>query len=398
MTTRTAPTLADIRAARERIHGAARETPVYVSESFERMTGREVWLKAENLQRTGSFKIRGAVNCVASLSDQERAAGVVAVSAGNHAQAVAWAAREGGIDATIFMPQDTPVAKVEATQNYGARIELGGEMFDDAQEHARAYAETSGATFVHPFEDERVIAGQGTIGLELVEQLPDVGTVVVPIGGGGLASGIAIAAKELKPNLRIVGVQAATCAPFAGGVSLGFTIAEGIAVKNPGELTLAIVKNLLDDVVTVTDEEISQAIVLSLERAKLLVEGAGAASLAALLADRVGGKGPVAVLLSGGNIDPSLLITVIRHGLTLAGRYLVVRTRISDRPGELVKLLSRIAQERVNLVSVEHHREGIQLSVAETEVELTLSTRDDAHALALLDAMQRWGYPVERLR
>ena len=398
MKTRAAPTLADIRAARERIHGAARETPVYVSESFERMTGREVWLKAENLQRTGSFKIRGAVNCVASLSDEERAAGVVAVSAGNHAQAVAWAAREAGIEATIFMPQDTPVAKVEATQNYGARIELGGEMFDDAQEHARAYAETSGATFVHPFEDERVIAGQGTIGLELVEQLPDVGTVVVPIGGGGLASGIAIAAKELKPGLRIVGVQAAACAPFAGGVSHGFTIAEGIAVKNPGELTLAIVRDLLDDVVTVTDEEISQAILLSLERAKLLVEGAGAASLAALLTDRVGGKGPVAVLLSGGNIDPSLLITVIRHGLTLAGRYLVVRTRISDRPGELVKLLSRVAQERVNLVSVEHHREGIQLSVAETEVELTLSTRDAAHALALLDAMQRWGYPVERLR
>ena len=398
MKTRTAPTLADIRAARERIHGAARETPVYSSESFERMTGREVWLKAENLQRTGSFKIRGAVNCIASLSDEERAAGVVAVSAGNHAQAVAWAAREADIGATIFMPQDTPVAKVEATQNYGAKIELGGEMFDDAQEYANAFAETSRATFVHPFEDERVIAGQGTIGLELVEQLPDVGTIVVPIGGGGLASGIAIAAKELKPGLRIVGVQAATCAPFAGGVSHGFTIAEGIAVKNPGELTRSIVSDLLDDVVTVTDEEISQAIVLSLERAKLLVEGAGAAALAALLADRVGGKGPVVVLLSGGNIDPSLLITVIRHGLTLAGRYLVVRTRIPDRPGELVKLLSRVAEERVNLVSVEHHREGIQLSVAETEVELTVSTRDAAHALALVDAMQRWGYPVERLR
>ena len=398
MKTGTAPTLADIRAAKERIRGAARETPVYVSESFERMTGREVWLKAENLQRTGSFKIRGAVNCVATLTDEERAAGVVAVSAGNHAQAVAWAAREAGIHATIFMPQDTPVAKVEATQNYGATIELGGEMFDDAYEHASSYAETSGATFVHPFEDERVIAGQGTLGLELVEQLPDVGTIVVPIGGGGLASGIAIAAKELKPGLRIVGVQAAACAPFAGGESHGFTIAEGIAVKNPGELTLSIVRDLLDDVVTVTDEEISKAIVLSLERAKLLVEGAGAAPLAALLADRVGGEGPVAVLLSGGNIDPSLLITVMRHGLTLAGRYLVVRTRISDRPGELVKLLSRIAQERVNLVSVEHHREGIQLSVAETEVELTLSTRDEAHALGLLEAMQLWGYPVERLR
>jgi len=396
--TRTAPTLADIRAARERIRGAARETPVYVSESFERMTGREVWLKAENLQRTGSFKIRGAVNCIATLSEDERAAGVAAVSAGNHAQAVAWAAREAGIDATIFMPQDTPVAKVEATQNYGARIELGGEVFEDAHEAARAYAATSGATFVHPFEDERVIAGQGTIGLELVEQLPDVGTVVVPIGGGGLAAGIAIAAKELKPDLRIVGVQAAACAPLAGGDVHGFTIAEGIAVKHPGELTTAIVRELLDDVVTVTDEEISKAIVLLLERAKLLVEGAGAASLAALLAGRVGGEDAVVVLLSGGNIDPSLLITVMRHGLTLAGRYLVVRTRVPDRPGELVKLLSLIAQERVNVVSVEHHREGIQVSVAETEVELTLATRDETHALSLLEAMQRWGYPVERLR
>jgi threonine dehydratase len=396
--TGTAPTLADIRAARERIRGAARETPVYVSESFERMTGREVWLKAENLQRTGSFKIRGAVNCIATLSDDERMAGVVAASAGNHAQAVAWAAREAGIDATIFMPQDTPVAKVEATQNYGARIELGGEMFDDAHEAARAYADTSGATFVHPFEDVRVIAGQGTIGLELVEQLPDVGTIVVPIGGGGLAAGSAIAAKELRPALRIVGVQAAACAPVAGGDAHGFTIAEGIAVKHPGELTTSIVRDLLDDVVMVTDEEISQAIVLSLERAKLLVEGAGAAPLAALLAGRVGGEGAVVVVLSGGNIDPSLLITVMRHGLTLAGRYLVVRTRVPDRPGELVKLLKLIANERVNLVSVEHHREGIQLSVTETEVELTLSTRDEAHALGLIEAMQRWGYPVERLR
>jgi threonine dehydratase len=396
--TGTAPTLADIRAARERIRGAARETPVYVSESFERMTGREVWLKAENLQRTGSFKIRGAVNCIATLSDDERMAGVVAASAGNHAQAVAWAAREAGIDATIFMPQDTPVAKVEATQNYGARIELGGEMFDDAHEAARVYADTSGATFVHPFEDVRVIAGQGTIGLELVEQLPDVGTIVVPIGGGGLAAGSAIAAKELRPALRIVGVQAAACAPVAGGDAHGFTIAEGIAVKHPGELTTSIVRDLLDDVVMVTDEEISQAIVLSLERAKLLVEGAGAAPLAALLADRVGGEGAVVVVLSGGNIDPSLLITVMRHGLTLAGRYLVVRTRVPDRPGELVKLLKLIANERVNLVSVEHHREGIQLSVTETEVELTVSTRDEAHALGLIEAMQRWGYPVERLR
>ena len=394
----TGPTVADVREARERLDGVARETPVYVSESFARMVGREVWLKAENLQRTGSFKIRGAGNCLAMLSEAERAPGVVAASAGNHAQAVAWTAREAGVDATIFMPQDTPVAKVEATQNYGARIELGGEMFDDAYDAARAYADTTGATFMHPFEDERVIAGQGTIGLELVEQLPELGTVVVPIGGGGLAAGIATVVKELSPKTRVVGVQAAACAPFAGEEPRGLTIAEGIAVKNPGELTRAIVRERVDDVVTVTDEEISQAIVLLLERAKLVVEGAGAASLAALLAGRVGGEGTVAVVLSGGNIDASLLITVMRHGLTIAGRYLVVRSRVPDRPGELVKLLTLIAKERVNVVSVEHHREGMQVSVAETEVELTLGTRDEGHAAALVEAMQRWGYPVERLR
>jgi threonine dehydratase len=396
--TGTTPTLRDFEEARARLEGVARVTPVYISESFGRMTGREVWLKAENLQRTGSFKIRGAGNCIAMLSGEERAAGVVAASAGNHAQAVAWAAREAGIDATIFMPQDTPVAKVEATQNYGARIELGGEMFDDAYDAARAYADTSGATFVHAFEDERVIAGQGTIGLELAEQLPTIGTVVVPIGGGGLAAGVATALKELRPDVQVVGVQAAACAPFTGSTKHGFTIAEGIAVKRPGELTSSIVRDNVDDIVTVTDEEISQAIVLLLERTKLLVEGAGAAPLAALLNRRVGGDGPVAVLLSGGNIDPTLLITVVRHGLTLAGRYLVLRTRVPDRPGELVKLLTKIAEERVNLVSVEHHREGMQMTVAETEVELTLATRDEAHCEALLESIARWGYPVERVR
>jgi threonine dehydratase len=396
--TGTGPTLREVEAARGRLVGVAHTTPVYVSESFGRMTGREVWLKAENLQRTGSFKIRGAGYCLAMLSEEERAAGVVAASAGNHAQAVAWAAREAGIDATIFMPQETPVAKVEATQNYGARVELGGEMFEDAVEAAYAHAETTGATFVHPFEDERVIAGQATIGLELVEQLPEVGTVVVPIGGGGLAAGIASVVKELKPAARVVGVQADACAPFAGRTDVGFTIAEGIAVKHPGELTAAIVRDRVDDVVTVTDEEISKAIVLLLERAKLVVEGAGAAPLAALLAGRVGGEGPVALLLSGGNIDASLLITVMRHGLTLAGRYLVLRSRVPDRPGELVKLLTLIAQERVNVVSVEHHREGMHGSVAETEVELTLATRDEAHASSLVEAMRRWGYPVDLVR
>ena len=398
MATETVPTLKEIQAARERIRGIARETPVFISETFSGMTGRDVQLKAEALQRTGAFKIRGAVNKVATLTDEERAAGVVAASAGNQGQAVAWAAREKGIPATVFMPLDAPMAKVEATVNYGAKVELTGEGFDEAMATALEVAETSGATFVHAFEDEAVIAGQGTIGLEIAEQLPDLETLVVPVGGGGLASGIALALRELRPKVRVVGVQAAACAPYTGATEHSFTIADGIAVKQPSELTGSILRETLEDIVTVTDEEISEAIVLLLERGKLVVEGAGAASLAALLAGRVGGKGQVAALLSGGNIDPTLLISVMRHGLTLSGRYLVVRTKISDRPGELMKLLSLVAEERVNVISVEHHREGLDLPVVETEVELTLATRDRDHRDALLDAMRRWGYGVERVR
>jgi threonine dehydratase len=383
------PTLAEIQEARARLEGVAQVTPIHYSETFSRRCGRTVLLKAENLQRTGSFKIRGAYNKISTLSEAERAAGVVAASAGNHGQAVAWAAREVGVDATVFMPQDAPMAKVDATRNYGARVELGGAMFDDALNECRAHVSATGATFVHPFEDPVVMAGQGTIGLELAEQVPELGTVVIPIGGGGLAAGISLALREVRPEVRLVGVTA--------GAS-GYTIADGIHVKHPGELTTAICDELLDDMVDVSDDEISEAIVLLLERTKLVVEGAGAASVAALLAGRVGGSGTVVPLLSGGNIDPTLLIAVMRHGLTLAGRYLVVRTRIPDRPGELLKLLKLVAEQRVNVVAVEHHREGVAVSVAETEVELILSTRDEEHCTALLAEMKRWGYPVERLR
>jgi threonine dehydratase len=398
LATRTAPTLADIEQARARLEGIARVTPVFGSETFSRRAGREVLLKAENLQRTGAFKIRGAVNKIATLSDAERAAGVVAASAGNHGQAVAWAAREQGVGATVFMPQDSPMAKVDATRNYGATVELGGVVFEEAVVAAEEYVERSGATFIHPFEDEVVIAGQGTIGLELAEQVPQAETFVVPIGGGGLAAGIALALKAQRPDVRVVGVQAKACGPLAGGTEFGFTIAEGIAVKQPGELTTSILRGHVDEVVAVSDEEISEAIVLLLERTKLLVEGAGAASVAAVLGGHVSGDGPVCALLSGGNIDPTLLISVMRHGLTLAGRYLVVRTRVPDRPGELVRLLELVAMERGNLVSVEHHREGMAVPIAETEVELTLSTRDEEHCTALLDALRAQGYEVERLR
>ena len=388
MVTKTAPTLTDIQEARARIEGVARVTPVYGSETFSRLAGREVWLKAENLQRTGAFKVRGAVNKISTLTDDEKRAGVVAASAGNHGQAVAWAARAADTSATIFVPQDAPMTKVDAARNYGAKVELVGEYFEQSLDAARAHVEESGATFVHPFEDPVVVAGQGTVGLELAEQVPDAETVVVPVGGGGLIAGIALALRELKPKLRIVGVQA--------GLS-GYTIADGIWVKHPGEFTTRILDEVVDDAVDVSDEEISETIVLLLERSKLVVEGAGAVGLAALLAGKVEGPGPVAVVLSGGNIDPTLLIQVMRHGLTHSGRYLVVRTRLPDRPGELARLLSLLGGARVNVVSVEHHREGMDLPVAATEVELTLITRDRDHCDEVLEMLRGWGYGVEPL-
>ena len=398
MATTATPTLADVRAAAARVEGHARVTPVYSSETISRLTGRETFLKAENLQRTGAFKIRGAYNTVAQLSERERAAGVVTASAGNHGQAVAWAAREAGIPATIFMPVDAPMAKIEATRSYGAAVELEGEMFDDALAAAQERVERSGATFVHAFDDPRVIAGQGTLGLELAEQVRGAATVAIPIGGGGLASGIAIALRELRPELRLVGVQAAACSPLAGGTSVGFTIADGIAVKQPGALTTPILHELLDEIVAVDDERISEAIVLLLERTKLVVEGAGAAPVAALCAGLIPGEGPVCCVLAGGNIDASTLVSVMRYGLTVAGRYIVLRTRISDRPGSLIKLLELIARERVNVLSVEHHREGMAVTIAETEVELTLAARDQAHCDSLLASLHDAGYAVELLR
>jgi threonine dehydratase len=388
-----APELGDIEAARKRLEGVARVTPVYGSETLSRAVGREVQLKGENLQRTGSFKIRGAYNRISTLDERERAAGVVAASAGNHGQAVAWAAREVGARARIFMPQDAPMAKVDATRHYGADIELTGPAIEEALDAARAYVESEGATFVHPFEDPRVIAGQGTIGLELADQVPNIETAIIPIGGGGLASGIALALRAAKPGVRIVGVQADGTLP--GGS--GYTIADGIAVKKPGDLTMSILDRVLDDLVSVSDEEISEAIVVLLERTKLVVEGAGAVGVAALLAGKVGGTGCAVPVLSGGNIDATLLISVMRHGLAVAGRYLVLRTRVPDRPGELAKLLTLLARERVNVVEVEHQREAAGLPVAETGVELTLVTRDPAHCDEIMATMAQLGYPAERL-
>jgi threonine dehydratase len=392
MSTATAPGLPEIERARERLDGVARVTPVFPSETLSRLAGRPVRLKAENLQRTGSFKIRGAYVKLSSLEPEQRAAGVVAASAGNHGQAVAWAARELGAPARIFMPQDSPMAKVDATRNYGAEVELTGPAFEETLEDALAYVERTGAAFVHPYEDPLVVAGQGSIGLELAEQV-ELETVVIPIGGGGLASGISLALRAVRPGLRLVGVQAAGTRP--GGS--GYTIADGIAVKEPGEWTMEILGETLDDIVSVEDEQIAEAIVLLAERTKLVVEGAGAVGVAAILGGLVGGSGPALALLSGGNIDATLMVQVMRRGLALGGRYLVLRTQVLDRPGELAKLLGLLARERVNVVEVEHQREAAGVPVGHTGVELTLLTRDPEHCEQLLAQMREWGYPVERL-
>jgi threonine dehydratase len=389
LTTETTPTLADVEAARERLGAHVRVTPVYTSESLFRETGRPILLKAENLQRTGSFKIRGAYNRMATLTEAERAAGVIAASAGNHGQAVAWAARELGIRATIFMPQDAPMAKVEPTLTYGGEAVLVGHGFDDALADALVRVRETGATFVHAFDDELVIAGQGTIGLELAEQVPELGTVLVAVGGGGLAAGVATALRALRPDTRLVGVHVDRDGP---------TIADGIAVKQPGRLTMAILDSLLDDLVVVTEAEISEAITMLLERSKLLVEGAGAVGVAALLAGKAGGTGPACAVISGGNIDPTTLMSVLRHGMTVEGRYLAMRTRLVDRPGELIRVCELIARERGNIVQIEHRREGVHLDVGAVGLDVTVLMRNEAHCMRLIASLEENGFPIERLR
>jgi threonine dehydratase len=401
-------TLEDILAARDVVAGVARVTPVMPSRHLADAAGCAVWLKAENLQRTGSFKIRGGYNRISAMSAEQRARGVVAASAGNHAQGVALAAQILGVPATIYMPIDASMAKVEATRGYGATVEFSGVTFDDAQQAARDRAASDGATFVSAFDDERIIAGQGTLGLELADQVADADLVLVPCGGGGLLGGVACALKALRPQARVIGVQAAGCAAMVRSVEHGAieaavraqTIADGIAVKRPGELTFPLVQRYVDEMVAVTDEEIVAAISLLLERHKLLVEGAGAAGCAALLGGElrgVDGKN-VVVVLSGGNIDLPLVQSVIRRGLTVSGRYLVLRTRILDRPGALLALLGVLAEARANIVDIVHHREGMDIFVTDTEVQLTVETRDPRHARDVIGRLTGHGYAVERVR
>ncbi len=395
----------DIRRAAEGLRGVAHRTPITHSDTLSRLAGCDVLLKHENRQKTGSFKVRGAYTKIRSLDADQRAAGVVAPSAGNHAQAVAWAAHSAGVPAVVYMPEAASLAKVGATEGYGATVRLVGASIEESVIAAREDAQRDGHVLVHPFDDEVVIAGQGTVGLEILEEVPDVDTVVVPLGGGGLLSGIAAAVKASHPEVRVVGVEAAGCAPYVGSLEQGEiravpqteTIADGIAVKRPGELTFRMIRELVDDVVTVTDAEIGQTIVQLLEREKTVVEGAGAVGLAALLAGRVSGRRVVTVL-SGGNIDTPLLMQVIRFGLTMAGRYLVIRTRLVDRPGQLMALLKVLADAHVNILLVSHHRESVDVAVAETGIELTLETRDEEHAHAIIELVRNAGYPVTRMR
>jgi threonine dehydratase len=398
-------TAEDVARARVAIGDVVRRTPVLSSATLTERCGGDVVLKAENLQRTGAFKIRGALNKLAALGDA-CSAGVVCGSAGNHAQALALAARSRGVSCEVFMPEGAPIAKVEATAALGAVVKFAGTSVDECVAAAKDRAAEAGLAFVHPFDDPDVVAGQGTLGLELLEDLPDLATVVVPVGGGGLASGVAIAIKSARPEVRIVGVQVDTCAAYPESLKAGrpvaaqsaLTIADGIAVKRPGELTLGLVAQWLDDVVVVAEDEVAEAMVLLMEKAKLVVEGAGAVGVAALLAGQVvpSAQGTTCVILSGGNVDPGLLAVVARRHETEAGRRMVLLTRVPDRPGALATLLNCAAEAGANIVEVSHLREGIDLHVRETGVQLTIETRSREHADAVVAAVRHAGYGVAR--
>ncbi|HTX47099.1 MAG TPA: threonine ammonia-lyase [Solirubrobacteraceae bacterium] len=386
--------------------GIIRETPVVSSATLSARAGGTVVLKAENLQRTGSFKLRGALSKLAALGDG-CAAGVVTGSAGNHAQAVAYAARTRGVRCEVFMPVTVPIAKAEAAANLGATVIETGVTVDDCLTAARARAAEGGLAFVHPFDDPDVIAGQGTLGLELLEQVPDLARVIVPVGGGGLVSGIAIAVKSSKPSVEVIGVQVEECAPFPVSLESGevvavrsaVTIADGIAVKRPGELTLRLISEWVDRVIAVPDDDVADAMVFLLERAKLVVEGAGAVGVAALLSGRVKlpGSGTTVVVLSGGNVDAGLLAQVARRYESQAGRRLVLLARLPDRPGSLAQLLALVGERGANVLDVEHIREGIDLHVRETAVQLVLETRGVGHADAVAAAIREAGYGEPRV-
>lgn len=400
-------TLQDVLAAAERLRGKVHRTPIHHSRTFSALCKCEVYLKLENMQRTGAYKIRGALNRILTLKPQQQRRGVVAASSGNHAQGVALAAATVGVPATIVMPSNAPMAKVAATRGYGAEVVLHGQLFDEAHAYAQDLARSRHLVYIHPFDDWMVMAGQGTIALEMVEDVPELDVLLVPIGGGGLIAGMATAARALRPLLRIVGVQAegadACFRAFHGRPDAppvgGYTIADGVIVKHPGQHTMEVIRRCVDEIVVVPEESICEAMVLLMEREKMVAEGAGALALAALLSRRVTAPGArVGVLVSGGNIDMTLMDRVIQHGLTSAGRNVVLATALTDSPGQLLRLTQLLAEHNVNIIEVVHRRRGMRLPINQVELELTLETRDAAHARQVIQAMRAAGYPVhERL-
>ncbi len=395
-------TVQAIREASELLRGVARLTPVAPAPYLTQRVGGPVWLKCENLQVAGSFKVRGAHVRLSRLSAEQRALGVVAASAGNHAQGVAKAARGLGIHTTVFMPVGAPLPKLAATRAYGAEVVTVGETIDDALIAATEFSERTGAQLIHPFDHEDIVVGQGTIGLEILEQVPDVRTVLVCTGGGGLVAGIATVMAELAPHVKVIGVQAAEAAAYPASLAAGHpvaldrmsTMADGIAVGRPGVVPLGIIAELGVEIRTVSEESLSRGLLLVLERSKLMVEPAGAAGVAALLEDVSGVEPPVVVVLSGGNIDPLLLARVLEHGLIAAGRYLQLRVRIPDRPGGLADLLAEVATLSANVISVEHLRTTVGLSVGEVDVSLHLETRGQEHCERVAAELRGRGFRV----
>jgi threonine dehydratase len=398
----TTPSLAEIQAARQLLRGVSVQTPMEESRWLSAVAGGPVLLKAENLQRAGSFKIRGAYVRISRLSEDERARGVVAASAGNHAQGVALAAQLLGIKAVVYMPEGAPIPKENATRGYGAEVRFSGHTVDEALVAAKAYAEETGAVLVHPFDHPDIVVGQGTAGLEILEQCAEVRTIVVPMGGGGLAAGIAAAVKQARPDVRVVGVQAEGAAAYPPSLAAGHvvalpsmsTMADGIAVGCPGQVPFEVVQKYVDEVVTISEESLSQALLMLLERAKLMVEPAGAAAVAAIVDHPHRFGTPSVAVLSGGNIDPLLLMNVIRHGLAAAERYLAVRVRIPDRPGGLARLLNELAEVEANVLEVVHERISAKLDIDEVEVALQLETRGPTHAARVWARLRESGYHV----
>ncbi|MBM7624877.1 threonine ammonia-lyase [Sporohalobacter salinus] len=400
-------TLEDIKSAKKTLDGVAKKTELDCSRTFSTMSGNQIYMKLENLQRTGSFKIRGAYNKIANLSDEQKEKGVVAASAGNHAQGVALGATKLGIDSTIVMPKGAPISKINATRSYGAEVILSGDTYDEAHEEEERYAEETGATIIPAFNDTDVIAGQGTIGLEIMEDLPDVDVVITPIGGGGLLSGVATAVKEINPEVEVIGVEAANAASMTASLKQGSlatldnvdTIADGIAVKKVGDLTHKVVSNYVDHVVTVEEEEIAHAISLLMERAKLIVEGAGATTLAAVLNNKINMQGKkVAIVLSGGNIDLDMASTIIDRGMVKAGRRVTLLTSLQDVPGALSELLGVISQTGANVISVSHDRLCPEISLKQAQVQLTLETKDEEHINKIMTKLNDNNYKSKRIR